>query len=444
MDIEYDLDNKLSGRENENLPYYFIFTRHGFSCNNATDTSGWLKKQMNVFKKVLEPHLTDYGIVKTITIGQKNAQKYNSSTVFVSCLLRTWETAVLLYLPNLGLNDNLNIIVSPFLKEKHGTFKTGNYPNVIDKNGVEEMDIVNTIDNFIVFLKLLSTNYTHYFNEKKLAKIIVIYNGKSYSMGDVFPIRNPQNVFIEQTPKKMGGNGPEGPVEEIILQNQNTLMLATDCNPTITTNYLYPYVGFNYYVNNSKENLFLFILWVTQNIKAGIFSSHNHEIHVVAHSNIMQSFITIMKNMINYAPANIETRPLLTCSTLNNYRDSTNTVNDLRTITSQPLYNSIIKTNSWSIESLVTFTENSLNITISKMTTGIPKLKDTDPSLHELCSRVLNNQEVKLNNLAATSKPKIEFGGRRKNSKKGKYSKTRKTKCIRRNKKNKRNKSKKI
>ena len=436
-ELDHNLDKKLSSRENENLPYYFIFTRHGFSCNNATDTSGWLKKQMNIFKKVLEPHLTDYGIVKTINIGQKNAQKYHSTTVFVSCLLRTWETAVLLYLPNLGSNDNLNIIVSPFLKEKHGTFKTGNYPNVIDKNGVEQMDIVTTIDNFIVFLKLLSTNYTHYFNEKKLAKIIVIYNGKSYLMSDVFPIRQPKNIFLSQNPKKIGGNAPTGPVEQIIMQNQNPLILKTECNPITTRNYLYPDVGFNYYVNNSKENLLLFILWVTQNIKANKFSSHNHEIHVVAHSNIMQSFIEIMKNMINYVPTNIAMSPVLTCSRLNNYRDSTNAVNELRTVTSQPLYNSIIKTNSWSIESLVTFTENSLNITISKMTTGVPKLKDTDPSLHELCSRVLNNQEVKMNNLAATDKfdKKIEFGGGRKKNKK------RKTRRIKKNKR--KNKSKK-
>ena len=355
--------------------------------------------------------------------------------MFVSCLLRTWETAVLLYLPNLGLNDNLNIIVSPFLKEKHGTFKTGNYPNVIQKSNGDEIDIVTTIDNFIVFLKLLSTSYSHYFNEKKLSKIIVLYNGKSYSMNNVFLSKNPTNIYTSQpqATKKIGGNMPTGPNEEIIMQNpdkiQNTLMLATDCNPNITTDYLYPNVGFNYYVHNSKENLLLFILWVTQNIKAGIFSSHNLEIHIVAHSNIMQSFVEIMKNMINYSAPK---QPLLTCSTLNNYRDSTDSVNELRTVMSQPLYNSIIKTNSWSIETLVTFTENSLNIAIGKMTAGIPKLKDTDPSQHELCSRVLNNREVPLNNLAATSMSKIEFGGRRKSK-----SKRQKTRHIRKNKRRK-------
>jgi hypothetical protein len=145
----------------------------------------------------------------------------------------------------------------------------------------------------------------------------------------------------------------------------------------------------------------------------------------------MQSFVEIMKNMINYSAP---TQPVLTCSTLNNYRDSTDSANELRTVMSQPLYNSIIKTNSWSIESLVTFTENSLNIAIGKMTAGIPKLKDTDPSQHELCSRVLNNQKVPLNNLAATSMSKIEFGGRRKSKSKSKRQKTR---HIRKNKRRK-------
>lgn len=434
MDKEYDLNNNLSGRENENLPYYFIFTRHGFSCNNATDTSGWVKKQLNVFKKVLEPHLTDYGIVKTITIGQKNSQKYNSSTVFVSCLLRTWETAVLLYLPNLGLTDNLNIIVSPFLKEKHGMFKTGNYPNLIDNNGIKELDIKTTINNFIVFLKLLNSNYSHYFNDKNLSKIIVNYNGKSYSMASIFTVKNPTNIYVIQNNRnKIGGTIANN--EEIIVPNQdeNTLELTTECNPKTTKNYLYPNVGFDNYVYNSKENLLLFILWVTKNINAGIFSSHNHEIHVVAHSNIMQSFIDIMTNIINET----RTRPILTCLTLNNYNSSSNAVNALRNITEQSIYKSIIKTNSWSIESLVSFTENSLNITISKMTTGVPKLKNTDPTQHELCNRVLNKVDVPMNNLAVTSKNRIEFGGKRKKNKKAKTRRIKRRNSKRRNSKRK-------
>lgn len=416
MNEEYDLKNKVSGGQNKNKPYHLIFTRHAFSCNNATDTSGWLKKQLNVFKKVLEPHLTDYGIVRTIAIGQKNRNKYDSSTVFVSCLLRTWETSVLLYLPNLGSTDVLNIIVSPFLKEKHGIFKTGNYPNTIVNHGIQEIDITTTIDNFIVFLKLLNSNYSHYFNEKKLSKITINYNGKSYSMASVFKTQNSKNIFtIKNHQKIKGGTTKKGKNEEIIIpdQDNNTLKIETQCNAETTPNYLYPDVGFNYYVNNSKENLLLFILWVTKNIDAGIFSSHKHEIHVVAHSNIMQSFIEIMANIINL-PSDIKAQPILTCSTLNNYRETENSFNTLKPITQQALYKNIIKTNSWSIESLITFTKNSLNIGISKMTTGVPKLKDTDPSLHELCIRALNKQSVPKNNLATTSKSKINFGGTRK------------------------------
>lgn len=421
MNSEYNLENNLSSRESENLPYYFIFTRHAFSCNNATDTSGWLKKQINLFKKVLDPHLTDYGIVNTLAVGQRNSQKYNSSTVFVSCLIRTWETAVLLYLPNIGLTDNLNIIVSPFLKEKHGTFRIGNYPITIDNNGVEEIDINACINNFIVFLKLLNTKYTHYFNNQKLAKIVVNYNGKKYEMKSIFTPNKPSNIYtnIQSDRKKIGGTVDSivSSNQEIIIPNQpnNTLHLITDCNPITTPNYLYPNVGFDYYVNNSKENLLLFILWVTKNINNGTFSSYNNEIHIVCHSNIMQSFIKIMKNMI-HLPQNIP-QPILNCSSLTNYVELPNITNDLKNITEQPIYKSIIKTNSWSIESLITFTENALNINISKMTTGVPKLKDTDPTEHELCSRTLNREIVPTYNLTPVDKSKLEFGGKRKKSK---------------------------
>ena len=117
-------------------------------------------------------------------------------------------------------------------------------------------------------------------------------------MVSVFTIPKPKNIFTIQTDKRnKGGSNATGAKEEIIIpdQHNNTLTLKSQCNPKTTPNYLYPNVGFNYYVNNSKENLLLFIQWVTQNINAGIFSSHNHEINVVSHSNIMQSFIEIMR-----------------------------------------------------------------------------------------------------------------------------------------------------
>lgn len=431
--------SNISSRENENMPYYFIFTRHAYSCNNATDNSGWLKKQKNLIKKVLDPHLTDYGILNTIKIGQKNRDKYNSSTVFVSCLIRTWETTVLLYLPNIGLNDTLNIIISPFLKEKHGVLKIGNYPNIINNNGTEELDIQKSMDHFIVFLNLLEKKYITHFNKQKLSKIIIHYNGMKYLMSDVFKSTSEGNIFRMNTIRGGTYNIQNQPNEEIIIPNINNNELNITTNCEMGTEYLYPNINLKFYVNNSKENLLLFILWVVKNLNNGIFQSHNHEIHVVAHSNIMQSFMNIMKNIINL-PSNIE-HPILNCEKLVNYKEYSTNMNDLKIITNEQTYKNIIKTNSWSIESLVKFTENNLKIVISKLTSGVPKLKNTDPVEHELCNNELNNVIVPKNNLIPNNSYTLNFGGKykkqiskRSKRKKGLYKnrKHKKTKKLKR------------
>jgi hypothetical protein len=416
-DQDLDTENKLAHRE-EIDKYYFIFTRHGYSCNNATDNSGWAKKQINVFKKVLEPHLTDYGILNTIIVGKRNQEKYTSTAVFVSCLIRTWETAVLLYLPNISPSDNLNIIVSPFLKEKHGYFKTGNYPNITNNKGIQEIDIKTSIDNFIVFLKLLESNYSHYFNSKNLSKIIVHYNGSQFLLNSVFTPKS-GNIFKNIQSTSGGANEPSSNLEIAIPEDTNILNIKTSCDIKTTPNYLYPDVAFNYYVNNSKENLLLFILWATKNLSQGNFSSYLNEIHVVAHSNIMQSFIQLMANYINI-PLSTGC-PILTCSKIIDCKTRPIVANELRNIVTSPMYKNIIKTNSWSIESLVSFTDHDLAIQIRRMTIGVPKLKNTDPSEHVLCDRVLNKEIVPKNTIYPTKSRKIYFGGRRKKIKTKKH-----------------------
>lgn len=106
----------------------FVISRHAYSCNNALESYPWDKN--------FEPALTSYGILKAYEQGQREKSTYQSEIVFVSCLLRTWETAVLLYLPNIERGRELFLIVSPFLKETHGTLKKlgqsrGNYPAFI-------------------------------------------------------------------------------------------------------------------------------------------------------------------------------------------------------------------------------------------------------------------------------------------------------------------------
>ena len=134
----------LKKKDNQDGSTIYQFTRHANSCNNAG-----LGK---TFGKDYEPGLTDYGISKTIEINDDDNFKFNNNNkeVFVSCLYRTWCTAVLLYCNKTNFSNSrqnepndLTLIVSPHLKEKakYGILR-GNYPKPIN----------HTIDKFLLFL----------------------------------------------------------------------------------------------------------------------------------------------------------------------------------------------------------------------------------------------------------------------------------------------------
>ena len=136
-----------------------IITRHGFSCNNLKQTTEHITNAYNSHYRMaeLDPGLTLYSIItllnKTSTTDiyknymhrdktnqqqetqenpredppkepQKEPQEkpqeklQEEPCIFVSCLLRTWFTAILLYMPHLNEKDELNLIISPFIKEK--------------------------------------------------------------------------------------------------------------------------------------------------------------------------------------------------------------------------------------------------------------------------------------------------------------------------------------
>lgn len=87
-----------------------VFTRHANSCNNLKDL------KHDHLHKDMEPGLSIYGIITALIRSQYI--EYTSDVIFVSKLVRTWMTAILLYLPNIPAGKTLNLIVSPFLTEK--------------------------------------------------------------------------------------------------------------------------------------------------------------------------------------------------------------------------------------------------------------------------------------------------------------------------------------
>jgi hypothetical protein len=151
----------------------FQFTRHGFSCNNA------ISKMMS-FQKNYEPSLHPFTILqlnkdkneykddmyrwkdeslhdieeKDKTFDFESFKQSNSETngihVLVSPLIRTWETALLLFCQANPTATTINLYVAPFLKEKKkalipGTHKLrrGNFPQNPRLNMKKILDFIN-------------------------------------------------------------------------------------------------------------------------------------------------------------------------------------------------------------------------------------------------------------------------------------------------------------
>jgi hypothetical protein len=92
----------------------FIGFRHLESCNNLKDQKGGTG-----LDKDLDPGASMWGVLQGLCISSQNEgllvnDEKMSVDVHVSCLVRTWMTAILIYLPLTGV---LHLKISPFLKE---------------------------------------------------------------------------------------------------------------------------------------------------------------------------------------------------------------------------------------------------------------------------------------------------------------------------------------
>lgn len=145
---EYEQRNAESGpRPEDNADFItstkFQFTRHAPSCNNIN--------QGKFAGKDNEPGVVILGIIKIILHMTNTDNKpdsfntYKSNVVCVSNLYRTWITAFLMHGTNKKHTDTLELLICPYLKEKHGVFKRGNYPK----------DLHHTFFKFLKFLKML-------------------------------------------------------------------------------------------------------------------------------------------------------------------------------------------------------------------------------------------------------------------------------------------------
>lgn len=95
----------------------FIGFRHLESCNNLKDQKGGTG-----LDKDLDPGASMWGVLQGLCISEQNEgllidDEKTKVDVHVSCLVRTWMTAILIYLPLLSSVGTLHLKISPFLKE---------------------------------------------------------------------------------------------------------------------------------------------------------------------------------------------------------------------------------------------------------------------------------------------------------------------------------------
>ena len=164
-----------------NMNKTYIIQRHGFSCANLQKVKDkkqnegkWYAKITNpsLHFRVEDPSLTAYGIYSLLRKEERHPAF--KGTVFGSSLLRTWQTALLVY----GKFGPVKIIVSPYIKEKHAVaLDLSNMPLPFE----QQMEIMK---QFMQFLAEIDNPIAR---EIIRHEHIIQYNDNSYPLGPYQP-----------------------------------------------------------------------------------------------------------------------------------------------------------------------------------------------------------------------------------------------------------------
>ena len=137
-------ENTITSVSTEQLQQIFYISRHLRSCNNVVDDKS---PMFGVLKKQGEPALSLWGALTGLGLKRDLLGDFRGK-VYVSCLVRTWMTAILQYLPFCE-KQKITLVVSPFIKEKHlASFDYGNLPIILNKQ-------IKKLQQFFDFLLLI-------------------------------------------------------------------------------------------------------------------------------------------------------------------------------------------------------------------------------------------------------------------------------------------------
>ena len=245
-----------------NMNKTYIIQRHGFSCANLQKVKDkkqnkgkWYAKVNPSFHgRVEDPSLTAYGIYSLLR--EEERPKGFTGTVYGSSLLRTWQTALLVY----GKFGPLKIIVSPYIKEKHGFVgDLSNMPLPFEQQMAQ-------MEQFMQFLKGVDHDIAR---EIIRHEHIIEYNDIGYPLPKQDPTPNFQSDYLESFKANVNTQPILG---EEILQRKAYI-------PAIT---VIPEPSFREYYG--AEGFVYFDRWVSKRTQATT-------IFVVSHSKWMQKVI---------------------------------------------------------------------------------------------------------------------------------------------------------
>lgn len=263
----------------------FVFTRHLFSCNNSH------KKDGN-WSRYKEPMISTLGIITGLSLDKG----VETSEVFVSCLIRTWITAIILYLPN-APDEAFNLYISPFIKEKHSDFGLG-----LDKGNTPLYSIRQQLHMLEYFYnkldELLKDERWHMLTENKeniIHKIKII-------------MKKRKNVVIHYFTDDITNIKDEGHGTQLYYSNINTEnCISREIIFDVSSGFSYksmnggmnrmglinyhdttPPLPYTFRYNNYHENgLFLFMEFIKLKKELRAY-------YVVTHSKLMKNFLKLL------------------------------------------------------------------------------------------------------------------------------------------------------
>lgn len=273
------------------MDFQYQFTRHLASCNNInygkTATGG----------KDFEPSGSIYGIFKTIEFAQdsSNNSSFNFNHVYVSNLIRTWVTAVLLYGTNIKDNDTLYLYVSPFLKEKHYEIggklgKIGNFPKEIYHTANKFKQFLSTLYELCYTINEDNRNNGKSLNERlneSLSGEAIITNNLNYNqifnketydkfLKKIILVLPPDDT--ESNHQIVFEKGETG--EYVIIDEENICKIKDTAGPSTEKE------GFT-----TTGDLQKFMDWFESEQNYHGKNVQNGLVHIVTHSQIMQKYL---------------------------------------------------------------------------------------------------------------------------------------------------------